>query len=214
MGPAGEGIGATFARWFVLPELLDRPDGSIFCAADGGLRVIFTPTPLAGAYIIELEPFADERGHFARTFCRTEFEAHGLNPFVAQCNLSFSRNRGILRGMHYQAPPLWEVKLVRCTRGSIYDVIIDLRRDSPTFKQHFGAELSARNHRQMYVPEGFAHGFQTLEDDSEVFYQMSQFYSPDHSRGVRWNDPAFGIQWPVADPIMIDRDRNYPDFAE
>lgn len=176
--------------------------------------MIFTPTPLAGAYIIELQLHGDERGHFARTFCRNEFEAHGLNPCVAQCNISFNRKRGILRGMHYQAPPFWEVKLVRCTRGSIYDVIIDLRPDSPTFKQHFGAELSAANHRQMYVPEGFAHGFQTLEDESEVFYQMSQFYKADSGRGVRWNDAAFGIQWPVADPIMIERDRNYPDFTQ
>jgi dTDP-4-dehydrorhamnose 3,5-epimerase len=176
--------------------------------------VIFTPTPLEGAYIIELEPFADERGYFARTFCRNEFEAHGLNPCVAQCNVSFNRKRGILRGMHYQDAPFWEVKVVRCTRGSIYDVIIDLRPDSDTFKKHFGAELSAANSKQMYVPEGFAHGFQVLEDDSEVFYQMSQFYSPDHARGVRWNDPAFGIQWPVPDPIMIDRDSSYPDFSE
>jgi dTDP-4-dehydrorhamnose 3,5-epimerase len=176
--------------------------------------VIFTPTPLMGAYIIELQPFTDERGYFARSFCRREFEGHGLNPCVAQCNVSFNRKRGILRGMHYQAAPFGEVKVVRCTRGSVYDVIIDLRADSPTFKQPFGAELSAANQRQVYVPEGFAHGFQVLEDETEVFYQMSQFYSPEHARGVRWNDPAFGIQWRVADPIMIDRDRNYPDFTE
>lgn len=176
--------------------------------------MVFTPTPLEGAYIIELERFTDERGFFARSFCQTEFSAHGLNPRVAQCNVSFNRRRGMLRGMHIQVAPFGEVKLVRCTRGSIYDVIIDLRPDSPTFRRHFCEELTASNGKQMYVPEGFAHGFQTLEDDSEVFYQMSQFYEPDYGRGVRWNDPAFGIQWPVADPIMIHRDRNYPDFTE
>lgn len=176
--------------------------------------MIFTPTPLQGAYIIDLERRCDERGYFARSFCETEFAEHGLDPNVVQCNVSFNRKRGMLRGMHYQAAPFWEVKLVRCTRGSIYDVIIDLRSNSPTFKQYFAAELTAVNSKQMYVPEGFAHGFQVLEDDSEVFYQMSQFYKPDHARGVRWNDPAFGIDWPIADPIMVDRDRNYPDFKE
>lgn len=176
--------------------------------------MIFTPTPLKGGYIIKPEPLRDERGFFARTFCREEFEAHGLNACVVQCNVSFTGKRGMLRGMHYQVAPFAEVKLVRCTRGRIHDVIIDLRPDSKTFKQHFAAELSADNYKQMYVPEGFAHGMQVLEDNSEVFYQMSQVYSREHSRGVRWNDPAFGIQWPIADPIMIERDRNYPDFTE
>jgi dTDP-4-dehydrorhamnose 3,5-epimerase len=176
--------------------------------------VIFTPTPLKGAYIVEPEKLADERGFFARTFCREQFEARGLNPCIVQCNISFTSKRGMLRGMHYQVAPFAEVKLVRCTRGCIYDVIVDLRPDSSTFKRYFAVELSAENHRQMYVPEGFAHGMQVLEDNSEVFYQMSQVHSGDHSRGVRWNDPAFGIQWPIADPIMIERDRNYPDFTE
>jgi dTDP-4-dehydrorhamnose 3,5-epimerase len=175
--------------------------------------VIFTETGLKGAFILDLEPREDERGFFARSWCREEFEAHGLNPALAQCNVSFNKRRGTLRGMHYQADPFGEAKLVRCTAGSVYDVIIDLRPGSPTFKQHVGELLSAANHRMMYVPEGFAHGFQTLEDDTEVFYQMSQFYSPTHARGVRYDDPAFGIQWKMADALMADRDRTYPDFS-
>jgi dTDP-4-dehydrorhamnose 3,5-epimerase len=175
--------------------------------------VIFSETALKGAFVLDLERREDERGFFARSWCREEFEAHGLNPALAQCNVSFNRRKGTLRGMHYQAQPFGEAKLVRCTAGSLYDVIIDLRPGSPTFKQQVGEVLSAANHRMMYVPEGFAHGFQTLEDDTEVFYQMSQFYSPAHARGVRYDDPAFGIEWKIAEPLMAERDRSYPDFT-
>jgi dTDP-4-dehydrorhamnose 3,5-epimerase len=174
--------------------------------------LIFTETKLAGAFVIEMERRADERGFFSRTFCRQEFEVHGLNAEVAQCNVSFNKRKGTLRGMHYQAAPFGEAKLVRCTAGSIYDVIIDLRPTSATFKKHFAAELSANNGRMLYIPEDFAHGFQTLQDDTEVFYQMAQRYSAAHARGVRWNDPAFGIEWPKGERIIIERDRNYPDF--
>jgi len=175
--------------------------------------LIFTETKLAGAFVIELERRTDERGFFARTFCQQEFEAHGLNSQVVQCNVSFNKRKGTLRGMHYQAAPFAEAKLVRCTSGSIYDVIIDLRPASPTFKQYFAVELSAENCRMLYIPEDFAHGFQTLQDDTEVFYQMAQRYSAEHARGVRWNDPAFGIEWPEGARIIIDRDQNYPDFV-
>lgn len=174
--------------------------------------MIFTPTALAGAYLIEPELREDERGFFARTWCRREFEAQGLNPCVAQCNISFNRRRGTLRGMHYQAAPYAEAKLVRCTAGSLFDVIIDLRPDSPTYTHHVGAVLTASNHTMLYVPEGFAHGFQTLEDNTEVSYQVSEFYAPDHGRGVRWDDPVFGIAWPQDERTIIDRDRTYPDF--
>jgi dTDP-4-dehydrorhamnose 3,5-epimerase len=174
--------------------------------------LIFTETKLRGAFVIEPEMHEDQRGFFARTFCRQEFEAQGLNPEVVQCNVSFNKFKGCLRGMHFQVAPYSEVKLVRCTAGSIYDVIIDLRSSSPTFKEHFAVELSARNRKMVYVPKGFAHGFQTLEDDTEVFYQMSQYYSAEHSRGVRWDDPAFGIEWPSGERIIIERDRSYPDF--
>jgi dTDP-4-dehydrorhamnose 3,5-epimerase len=163
--------------------------------------------------VIELEKRADQRGFFARTFCQQEFEAHGLNSRVAQCNVSFNKRKGTLRGMHFQAAPFAEAKLVRCTSGSIYDVIIDLRAPSATFKQNFAVELSAENGKMLYVPEEFAHGFQTLEDDTEVFYQMSRHYSAEHARGVRWNDPAFGIEWPAGGRIIIDRDQEYPDFV-
>ena len=175
--------------------------------------MIFKETKLAGAYVIELEQHADERGFFARTYCEQEFEAHGLNTRVAQSNISFNKKKGTLRGMHYQAAPFAEAKLVRCTAGAIYDVIIDLRPASPTFKQHFAVELSRENQRMLFVPEDFAHGFQTLEDNTEVFYQMGQRYSKEHARGVRWNDPAFGIKWPEGARIIIARDRDYPDFV-
>jgi len=175
--------------------------------------LIFTETKLPGAYVIEVEKREDQRGFFGRTFCREEFEAHGLNSQVVQCNTSFNKRKGTLRGMHFQAVPFAEAKLVRCTSGSIYDVIIDLRPASTTFKQHFAVELSAANHRMLYIPENMAHGFQTLEDDTEVFYQMSQMFSAEHARGVRWNDPAFGIEWPADERIITERDRNYPDFV-
>lgn len=175
--------------------------------------MIFTETKLSGAYVIELEPLADSRGFFARTFCRKEFEAHGIDTHVEQCDISFNKRRGTLRGMHYQVAPFAEPKLVRCTAGSIYDVIIDLRSSSPTFKQHFAVELSAEDRKMLFIPVGFAHGFQTLCDNVEVFYQMGQAFSAEHARGVRWNDPAFGIQWPEDERIIIERDRNYPDFV-
>jgi dTDP-4-dehydrorhamnose 3,5-epimerase len=175
--------------------------------------VKFAETPLAGAFVVEIEPLKDERGLFARSFCRKEFEAHGLDPAVAQCNVSHNVRRGTLRGLHYQAPPHEEAKLVRCTRGAIWDVIVDLREASKTRLQWFAAELSADNHRALYVPRGFAHGFQTLADDSEVFYQMSEFYRPDGARGIRWNDPSIGIRWPLAEPILSARDRDLPLHA-
>jgi dTDP-4-dehydrorhamnose 3,5-epimerase len=175
--------------------------------------LIFTETKLPGAFVIELEKHSDQRGFFARTFCSQEFKAHGLNSQVVQCNVSFNKCKGTLRGMHYQAAPFAEAKLVRCTSGSIYDVIIDLRSSSRTFKQYFAVELSHENRRMLYIPEEFAHGFQTLEADTEVFYQMSRPYSAEHARGVRWNDPAFGIEWPAGERIIIDRDQEYPDFV-
>jgi dTDP-4-dehydrorhamnose 3,5-epimerase len=174
--------------------------------------VIVTPTPLGGAFVIEPEPEVDDRGLFARTWCRQELERRGLETRIAQCSTSFTRRRGTLRGLHYQSPPLAETKIVRCTRGAIYDVIVDLRPDSPTFTQHFGLALTADDRRALYVPPLVAHGFQTLEDDTEVFYQISEFYSPAHACGVRWDDPAFGIAWPPADRIISERDRTYPDF--
>ena len=170
----------------------------------------FIETRLKGAFIIEPERLEDERGFFARTFCQKEFEAHGLNPKMVQCNISYNKHKGTLRGMHYQAAPMAEAKLVRCTRGAIYDVIIDLRHESPTYCQWLAEELSTENSRMTYIPEGFAHGFQTLEDDTEVFYQMSEFYSPEHARGVRWDDPVFGIEWPLNTKIISEKDNNYP----
>lgn len=164
--------------------------------------------------MIELQPVEDSRGFFARTWCQREFEAHGLNPGLAQCNTSFNNKKGTLRGMHYQAAPYQEAKLVRCTMGAIYDVIVDLRPDSPTFKQWLAVELTAQNRLMLYIPAGVAHGFQTLQDDTEVFYQMSEFYYSELARGVRWDDPAFGIKWPLPDPILSERDKNYPFLSE
>ena len=162
---------------------------------------------------MEIEPVADERGFFARLWCRREFQALGLNVVIEQSSMSFNRKRGTLRGMHYQAVPHEEVKLVRCTRGAIYDVILDLRADSRTYCRWFAAELTADNGKMMYVPARFAHGFQTLAEESEVFYQISEAYRPEVAGGVRWNDPAFQIEWPIANPILSRRDRSYPDFS-
>ena len=170
----------------------------------------FLPTPLAGAYLIELEQLADERGFFARSFCQNEFKAHGLDPIVAQCNVSFSRKRGTLRGLHYQAEPHAEAKLVRCTRGAVWDVIVDFRKGSPTWRKWHAVELTAENRRALYIPAGFAHGFQTLEDDSEVLYQMSDFYHPESARGVRWDDRTLAIRWPIKDAVISPRDRAFP----
>ena len=172
--------------------------------------MIFMETKLKGAYQIDLELREDDRGFFARSFCQNEFTARGLQTTIAQSNVSFNKKKGTLRGMHFQTPPKAEAKLVRCTRGAIYDVIIDLRFGSPTYCAWYGAELTADNHRSIYIPEGFAHGFQTLADDSEVLYQMFEFYSPEHASGVRWDDPAFNIPWPLKNPILSDKDRSYP----
>lgn len=172
----------------------------------------FTETFLQGAFLIELEPHRDERGFFARTFCRDEFRKRGLNSSFAQCSTSFNARRGTLRGMHYQMKPHEEAKLVRCTRGSIYDLIVDIRPESPTFKKWFAVELTAINLLMLYVPEGFAHGFQTLEDESEVFYQISEVYHPEYSGGIRWDDPVFEFRWPVEERIMSERDCGFADF--
>lgn len=175
--------------------------------------MIFIETPLAGAFVIEVEERRDERGFFARSFCTREFDQHGIvMPFV-QCNVSFNARRGTLRGMHFQAAPMSECKLVRCTQGAIHDVIVDLRPESLTFCRWFGIDLTAANHRTLYVPDGFAHGFQTLADDCEVYYQMSEFFAPEHARGVRWNDSAFRIAWPLAVTAISEKDANYADFV-
>jgi dTDP-4-dehydrorhamnose 3,5-epimerase len=172
----------------------------------------FIETALKGAFIIELEPIEDERGFFARSFCQKEFEKHGLNFHVVQCNISYNKKKATLRGMHYQVAPYEEVKLVSCIRGTIYDVIIDLRPDSHTYCQWFAMELSSEDYKILYVPKGFAHGFQTLEDNTVVFYQMSEFYHPECARGVRWDDPVFKIEWPLSNRVMSKKDLNYPDF--
>ena len=168
--------------------------------------MIFTETKLKGAFIINIEPREDERGFFARSWDEDELKKHGLNARLAQCNISFNKKRGTLRGMHYQVAPFAEAKLVRCTMGAIYDVIIDLRPDSPTFRQWISVELSAENHCALYVPENFAHGFQTLADNTEVFYQMTEFYHRECARGVRWNDVAFEIVWPILDAVISEND--------
>jgi dTDP-4-dehydrorhamnose 3,5-epimerase len=175
----------------------------------------FVETPLAGAWIIELDLLSDERGWFARTFDGEEFEAHGMNPVVIQCNASFNARRGTLRGMHFQANPYGESKLVRCTRGAIFDVAVDVRPKSATLRRWHGTELSAENRRAFYIPPGLAHGFQTLTDDCEVLYQMGERYVADAARGVRWDDPTFGIEWPESDGerIISGRDASYPDFT-
>ena len=173
----------------------------------------FTPAPLDGAWIIDLERREDPRGWFARTFCRREFEAHGLEPVIAQANISWNARKGTLRGMHYQVPPAAETKLVRCTRGALWDVIVDLRPDSPTFLRHFGVELTAENGRQLYVPELFAHGYLTLADDTEVAYQVGEFYTPGAERGIRHDDPALGIEWPAPVAVISEKDAAWPAFV-
>ncbi len=170
----------------------------------------FVATALAGVYIVEQERHADERGFFARTWCAEEFAAHGLESRLAQCSVSFNHRRGTLRGLHYQAPPSAEVKLVRCTRGALYDVALDLRPGSPGFRRWLGVELSEANGRALYIPRGFAHGFLTLADATEVAYQMSTAYAPEAARGVRWDDPFFAISWPGPVEVIAPRDRDYP----
>lgn len=174
--------------------------------------MLFHETRLEGAFVIELEKRADTRGFFARGWCQKEFEDHGLVAQVVQTNISYNRKKGTLRGMHYQVAPVEETKLVRCVRGGIYDVIIDLRSESPTYKQWMGVELTAENYKMLYVPENFAHGVQTLEDDTEVIYQVSQFYTPGAERGIRWNDPAFRIEWPRDIEVISDKDADWPDY--
>jgi dTDP-4-dehydrorhamnose 3,5-epimerase len=178
--------------------------------------MIFQETLLKGVFTIDLEPQGDDRGMFARSYCSREFVAHGLNPRVVQCNVSYNRYRGTLRGMHHQQHPHAEAKLIRCVRGALFDVAVDIRPDSPTAGQWTAAELRAepgRPSRMLYIPEGCAHGFLTLEDDTEIVYQMSEFYAPEAQRGFRWNDPQFAIAWPESPRIMSDRDRSYPDFT-
>jgi dTDP-4-dehydrorhamnose 3,5-epimerase len=174
-----------------------------------GCRMKFIPTKLHGSFIIMLDFAEDERGFFARTFCRREFEEHGLNPDLVQCNISFSKTKGTLRGMHYQVRPHAEAKLVRCSAGAIYDVIIDLRPESSSFKQWFAVRLSAENHKLLYIPEGFAHGFQTLTDNTELIYQHSEYHNLEYERGLRFNDPALGISWPLPLGTISTRDQSY-----
>lgn len=174
----------------------------------------FLQVPLEGAYLIEMESIEDERGFFARTFCRDEMIAHGLNPDVAQCNISYNRKRGTIRGMHYQTAPHEETKIVQCKRGAVYDVIIDLRPLSATYRQWYAVELNDRNRTMLYIPYGFAHGFQTLEDDSEIFYQMGSNYVPEAARGIRWDDPAFRIDWPYNCEVISERDQNFESFVD
>ncbi len=174
--------------------------------------MIFTETPLKGAFVIELEPREDERGFFARAFCQRELADHGLVNVITQANMSYNHEKGTLRGLHYQLPPHAEVKMVRCIAGAIWDVIVDLRKESTTYLQWFGVELSAENRRMFYVPQGFGHGYQALTDRSEVLYLVTEFYTPNAERGLRWNDPAFKIQWPLADPILSPKDAVHADY--
>lgn len=175
--------------------------------------MVFAETKIPGAYLIEMESRVDHRGFFARTWCQKEFGTRGLNPRLVQINLGFSKLKGTLRGMHYQLAPDEEVKVVRCTMGSIYDVVVDLRPGSTTYRQWLGVELTAENRRMLYIPEGCAHGYLTLEDATEVLYQTSAFYSPESARGVRYDDPAFSIDWPIPVQVVSDQDKNWPSFA-
>ncbi|MDE1767043.1 MAG: dTDP-4-dehydrorhamnose 3,5-epimerase [Thaumarchaeota archaeon] len=176
--------------------------------------MIFTETKLKGAYIIEPEKKEDERGFFARSFDSGIFKNHGLNPDVLQCNISYSKKKGTIRGMHFQLPPYQEAKFLRCVRGKIYDVIIDLRSKSQTYMEWIGFELSADNYKMLYAPEGFAAGFQTLIDDVELVYQVSQVYMPEYERGVKWNDPMFKIEWPLEPTVITEKDRSHPPFQD
>lgn len=197
------------------------PGAPVACAGPGvldwtarGGALIFTETEIPGVHVIDPERLEDERGFFARVWCERELAEHGLETALKQCSISHNPRRGTLRGLHYQAPPHEEVKIVRCTRGSILDVALDLRRGSPAFKRHVALVLSAENRRMLYIPRGVAHGFQTLEDDTEVLYHISEFYEPGAGRGVRWDDTAFAIEWPATERrILSERDRTYPDFT-
>jgi len=175
--------------------------------------MIFKETELRGAFIVEMERIRDIRGFFARAWCQKEFEAHGLISGFVQNNITFSSKRGTLRGLHYQVAPHEEPKLVRCTRGAIYDVIVDLQPESPTYKRWLGVELTAENNRMIYIPGPFAHGYQILMDDTEVFYQVGEFYAPEHERGFRWDDAAFAIEWPINPPLILsEKDKHWPDY--
>jgi dTDP-4-dehydrorhamnose 3,5-epimerase len=176
--------------------------------------MIFTETKLKGAFILDLDRKADNRGFFARAFCQREFVDHGLKPVIAQANIAFNRRRGSVRGMHFQFPPAAETKLVRCTRGAILDIIVDLRPESPTYLHHVSVELTADNHRALYVPECFAHGYQVLEDCTETSYQVGQFYTPDAEGGLRYDDPALGLTWPLSVTVFSEKDRAWPPLAE
>jgi dTDP-4-dehydrorhamnose 3,5-epimerase len=176
--------------------------------------MVFIDTGLPGAYVVDLEKHEDERGFFARSWCEREAEANALIPRFVQCNVSFNKLKGTLRGLHYQLPPYAEAKLVRCTRGAIYDVIVDLRAESATFLQWFAVELTANNHKMLYIPKRFAHGFQTLEDQTEVFYQMSDFYVPEAASGIRWDDVRVAVRWPHEVTAISAKDRQYQDFHE
>jgi dTDP-4-dehydrorhamnose 3,5-epimerase len=175
--------------------------------------MIFTETKIKGIYIIDPEPLTDERGFFTRSFCKEEFQKHGLETDIVQCNISYNKKRGTLRGMHYQVPPFEEAKIVSCTNGSIYDVVLDLRRDSATYCQWVAVELSADNYRMVFIPKGCAHGFQTLVDNTVVYYQMTEVFHPESASGVRWNDPVFGIQWVLDETIISEKDKNLSDFC-
>lgn len=189
--------------------------GRQICGSDSessGDLMLFKETKLKGAYIIEIEPAQDNRGFFARSFCRNEFKRRGLNPDIAQCSISFNRKKGTLRGMHYQIFEYAEDKVVMCVKGAIYDVIIDLRRDSVTRGKWFSVELKADNYKMIYVPKGFAHGFQALKSDTVVLYQISEFYALESSGGIKWDDPFFKIKWPIEKTIISEKDKNYPLF--
>jgi dTDP-4-dehydrorhamnose 3,5-epimerase len=175
--------------------------------------MLFTPTSLPGAFIVDIAPIQDARGFFARTWAPEEFHRHGLDPTLVQCNASWNRKRGTLRGMHFQTEPFSEVKIVRCTHGALLDVIVDLRKTSPAYCQWTSVELTAANHRALYIPKGFAHGYLTLTDEVEAYYHVSAPFSPAHASGVRWDDPAFAIAWPFAPTVMSEKDRAWPDFV-
>ena len=166
--------------------------------------------PLKDAYLVDIQKVTDERGYFARAWCQREFEEHGLTSNLVQANISFNYRKGTLRGLHYQVDPHKEAKLVRCTKGGIYDVLVDLRLNSTTYGKWFGIELSSENHRMLWIPEGFAHGYQTLEDDTEVFYHVTEFYTPESERGTRYDDPVFGITWPLEISVISEKDANWP----
>lgn len=174
----------------------------------------FTEAKLTGACVIEIKKFEDQRGFFARGWCQKEFEAHGINFIPVQANIGFSATQGTLRGLHYQTTPHQEAKLIRCVKGAVFDVIVDMRPESPTYKQWFGVELAADNYKMLYIPEGCAHGYLSLQDNSEVFYQVSEFYAPGYEQGIRWDDPAFQIDWPIKKGLTIsEKDQSWPDYA-